>query len=133
MVRAMKNFSLSILALAVLSFGVVGCGDDDDDDVATIDAAAGSVDAPVGAIDAAAPTADAGPASAACVSYCACMPTNCPTQYTGTLGGTEATCLEMCGAVEAATQECRDLHCSMATGAGASTHCPHSVGIGLCQ
>jgi hypothetical protein len=98
------------------------CSDDD--------GGGGSVDA--GVVDAA--VVDAQGVSDArdfCADYCACMPTNCPTQFSNVLVD-QAGCLATCQGLTVTNQDCRSYHCSMATGAGAALHCPHTIGQGEC-
>ncbi|MFO0673794.1 MAG: hypothetical protein U0235_29945 [Polyangiaceae bacterium] len=79
---------------------------------------------------------DAGPADAGvdaraadCTAYCTCMGTNCP----GTLDDAGiATCQTTCEAQTTWDLACRTTHCGLAA-SDPGTHCPHAVGVSVCQ
>jgi hypothetical protein len=84
-------------------------------------------------VDASPPDAFAKPDAAdPCIDYCECMPSHCPTQYESLLGGSPASCMQICGALMTNTQRCRAYHCSVAVGEASATHCPHAVGQTMC-
>jgi hypothetical protein len=97
------------------------------------DAASGAVDAaPAGdagtvadadAADASAPAVDA---SAACVSYCACMATNCPDTIFG------SGCLYECATQTTWDLPCRANMCSLVQAQPNNDHCTHAFGVNEC-
>ena len=105
--------SLAIFALVALC---TACSSDDP----TADAT-GAADSTV--IDSASTDA----AANACDVYCDCMAANCPNEFPN-----RPACLAACGLLSEGQLSCRTMHCGFALG-DPNFHCPHTVGIGMCQ
>ena len=107
-------------------------GTDDAGASTTADGATGARDGATTTVDAAvAPddgSVDAGAvdASAACVAYCGCLATNCPTK---TIPGG---CLAACSVQTKWDLNCRTGMCNVAKGEPNNNHCDLAVGVSEC-
>jgi hypothetical protein len=70
---------------------------------------------------------DAGEGGTGCGAYCDCMGQNCTDRFAD-----ETACLSACATYTSSQLGCRTYHCGAAS-QDPVLHCPHALGINLCQ